>query len=81
MKHHTGTYANYNPNEMGRTLVDESVIAVELYKHFVENVTVAEIYRWLLSCGLNFSESTVDHWIEIGAEAFAPLDEGCIMKY
>lgn len=69
------TYANYKPNEMGRTLVDESVIAVVLHKHFVENVTVAEIYRWLLSCGLNFSESTVDHWIEIGAEAFAPLDE------
>lgn len=42
------TYANYKPNEMGCTLVDESVIAVVLHKHFVENVTVAEIYRWLL---------------------------------
>ena len=62
-------------NCMGKTQVTESLIAQVLTLHFYYNMTVADIEEWLKRMGLNFAHSTVVHWIELGAEILAPLDD------
>ena len=46
-----------------------------LYMHYVEHVTVAQIYKELRRMGVNISEATLDSWIAIGIDEFKPLME------
>ncbi|MGN1254660.1 MAG: IS66 family transposase, partial [Prevotella sp.] len=75
-----GNYYHVNlPEEygncMGRTQVTESLVAQILTMHFHYHMTIGDIEGWLRGMGLNFSHSTIIHWIEIGADILAPLDE------
>lgn len=56
-----------------RCLATEELVAMVLYMHFVQDVTIAKIYETLKSYGLNVSESTIDSWIALGIDEFKPL--------
>ncbi len=62
-------------NCMGRTQATESLIAHILTMHFYYHMTIGDIKAWVKSNGLNFSDSAIMGWIEIGANILEPLDE------
>lgn len=58
-----------------KCLATEELIAMVLYMHFVQNVTIGKIYKQLNLYGLNISEATLDNWIALGIDEFKPLME------
>ncbi len=62
-------------NCMGRTQVVESLIAQILTMHFYYHMTIGDIKAWVKEKGLNFSDTAIMGWIEIGANILEPLDE------
>ena len=58
-----------------KCLATEEMVEMVLYMHYVEHVTVAQIYKELRKMGVNISEATLDSWIAIGVDEFKPLME------
>ncbi len=58
-----------------KCLATEEMVGMVLYMHYVEHVTVAQIYKELRKMGVNISEATLDSWIAIGIDEFKPLME------
>ena len=58
-----------------KCLASEEMVGMVLYMHYVEHVTVAQIYKELRKMGVNISEATLDSWIAIGIDEFKPLME------
>ena len=58
-----------------KCLATEEMVGMVLYMHYVEHVTVAQIYKELCKMGVNISEATLDSWIAIGIDEFKPLME------
>ena len=58
-----------------KCLATEEMVGMVLYMHYVEHVTVAQIYKELRKMGVNISEATLDSWIAIGIDEFRPLME------
>ena len=58
-----------------KCLATEEMVGMVLYMHYVEHVTVAQIYKELRKMGVNISEATLDSWMAIGIDEFKPLME------
>ena len=58
-----------------KCLATEEMVGMVLYMHYVEHVTVAQMYKELCKMGVNVSEATLDSWIAIGIDEFKPLME------
>lgn len=61
-------------NPLGHTPADVSLVAMILYRHFIQHVTLSMIEEELREMGLNFAHSTIVNWMDIASRRLAPMD-------